>query len=75
MRTNACEAFRDNRHFGFHRLSLDRQIAVDSFYDQAREMGVNVIIRLDAQRVTEDIQDGVRVGYQASGFAINRKGN
>jgi hypothetical protein len=52
---------------------LSPQVAIDSLHSRARSMGADAIVRFSAQRVTEEIQDGVRVGYKASGFAIDRQ--
>lgn len=51
---------------------IQMDTAVDSLYDRAREMGADAIIDFQAERITEDINEGVRVGVEARGFAIDR---
>jgi len=52
---------------------LRMQEAVDSLYTRARQMGADAIIRFDAQRVTQEVDDDTRTGVEASGFAIDRQ--
>lgn len=57
----------------WYQNDLRMQEAVDSLHTRARELGADAIIRFEANRVTEPIHDGTRVGVQARGFAIDRK--
>lgn len=63
----------DKRYGEWFRESLRMQEAVDSLHVRAERMGADAIIRFDANRVTEPIDDGTRVGVQARGFAIDRE--
>ena len=53
--------------------NVDPAVAIDSLHSKAQALGADAIIHFQTEVVTQSIEDGVRRGVEASGFAIDRK--